>query len=91
MANEGGSVRTRPIKSAGDTPVTDSRPGDDALLGSLGTGEDICRKCKGTGRNERASRQRKAILSRLRPLRVCSTAMCLGIDVRELGAQQKYL
>lgn len=32
-----------------NTPEPEIHPGDDALPGTPGTGEDICPRCKGTG------------------------------------------
>jgi hypothetical protein len=36
--------------SAVESPSADSSPGDEAPPGTPGTGEDICPKCRGTGR-----------------------------------------
>jgi hypothetical protein len=35
-------------------PAPPIRPGDEALPGTPGTGEDICPQCNGTGRSARA-------------------------------------
>jgi hypothetical protein len=36
--------------SAPDQPSSETAPGDEAPPGTPGTGENICRRCNGTGR-----------------------------------------
>jgi RecJ-like exonuclease len=43
------------MQSADSSVQGNINPGDDAPLGTPGTGEDICRTCRGTGKLENGS------------------------------------
>jgi hypothetical protein len=45
-----GNRRELQAMSVPDQPSSETAPGDDAPRGTPGTGENICRRCNGTGR-----------------------------------------
>ena len=40
------------VESSGQEPIS---PGDEAAAGTPGAGEDVCRRCQGTGKLENGS------------------------------------